>query len=188
MSLSASTTFDVADAGTVTELDATVIVQPAAGAPGPGAVGIGGRITHPTLGVLDYYSAPDETVNLDRAGVVVRSVWERTQTLGGQVDALWPSFLRDARVIERWKNADVGCPISHLRLLAAMAANPPDPADGLAGAVIWEPTYATATRYAVIIADVRAGGSEYTIDWFLESKGYAPSPVELELRILGLAI
>ncbi len=182
MTLSASATFDVADQAP-TDLDATVIVQPAAG------VGTGGRgrLVHPTLGAFDYYDAPDETVNLDRGGVIVRPLWERSRTLSGQVDALWSGFLRDARVIERWRNGDVGSPIAHLRMLQAIVANPPDPAAGVAGAVVWEPSYATGTRYAVIVADVRAGGDEYQIDWRLEGYGFAPQPVELELRVLGLA-
>lgn len=182
MTLSATSTFTVSDQAT-TDLTAAVTILPAAGA-GPGGKG---RLIHPTLGTFDYYSPPDETENLDRAGAVMRAMWARSQTLGGQIDVLWPGYLRDVRVIERWKNGDVGSPLAHLRTLAAMAATPPDPAGGLAGAVVWAPTYAIATRYAVVLAAVRVGGSEYRIDWRLEGLGYTPSPVELEMRILGLA-
>lgn len=177
MSLSASSTFDVLDASTESA-EVTVIVQPAAGY----GTGGRGRLVHPTLGTLDYVVSPDEVVDFDGAPLY-RPQWARGQTLGGQVDTLWPGFLRDAVVIERWRNGEVGCPIAHLRALWAFFAAPPDPAAGQV--VLWHPNYASAAAYKVALANLRAGGERITIDRRLAGYGFAPQPVELELRILG---
>lgn len=177
MSLTASTTFDVADQAPVSA-EAAVVIQPAVG------VGTGGRgrLVHPTLGTYDYANTPDETVGLD-GDVLYGPTWAHTATLGGAVDAWWPGFKRDARVVERWKQGQVGAPIEHLRMLWAMFAAPP--ADPIANPVIWTPNYANARSYRVALVDVRAGGERITLDRRLLSWGYAPQPVELELRILG---
>ncbi len=178
MTISATATFNVADQSALVA-SVTLIVQP------PVGVGTGGRgrLIHPTLGTYDYVNTPDETVNID-GDVCFAALWARSQTLGGQVDTLWSSFLRDGRVIERWIQGDVGAPLAHLRMLWQMYANPPAPGGT---PVIWEPNYATANRYEVIIARVSAGGEEYKLDRRLASKGYAPQPVEVELRVLGYA-
>lgn len=182
MALSASTTFDVQAAATVSA-EAAVTVLPAVGY----GTGGKGRIVHPSLGILDYYAQPDETDGLD-GDVIVKPLWSRQRTIGGQIDTLWNGFIRDAVVVERWINGDVGSPLNHARALYQMFMNPPSPDDGMDGAVLWAPSYATARTYRVVLADLRIGGEGYSIDWILTKSGpYTPSPVELELRILGYA-
>lgn len=177
MSLTASSTFNVADSATVSA-EAQTIIQPPVGY----GTGGRGRLVHPTLGTYDYANTPDETVNVD-GDVCFSPLWAHAMTLGGGQDTLWPGNLRDARVIERWHQGDVGAPIAHLRTLWAFLTNPPDPASG--AFVQWFPNYANARGYKVVLAEVRAGGEGYRIDRRLLSYGYAPAPVELELRIVG---
>ncbi len=178
MSLTATATFTVADQASVSE-SITTIVQP------PVGVGTGGRgrLVHPVLGTYDYVNSPDETVNID-GDVCIAALWSRAQSIGGQVDTLWPSYLRDGNVIERWIQTDVGAPIAHLRMLWQLFTNPPA-AGGTQ--VIWAPNYATNRTYYVILAGVTAGGEEYKLNRYLAKKGYAPNPVELRMRIIGYA-
>lgn len=177
MPLTSSTIVAVADE-TPESVATTVIIQPPSSDPTTAR----GRLVHPDLGTYDYYSAPDETVNVD-GGPLYRPIWSRAQTLGGSADALWSGFLADARVVERWANGEVGAPIAHLRMLWQFFTNPPTPDEF----IIWTPTYAdTSQGYKVAIVDVRAGGGEYTIDRRLLAYGYAPQPVEIEMRVIGL--
>lgn len=177
MTISASSTFNVLDAS-IESAQVSVVIQPAVG------VGTGGRgqLVHPTLGTYAYAVAPDEVVDFDGAPLYSPQ-WAREQTFGGQVDTLWTGFLRDAVVIERWKNGEVGAPIALLRALWTFFANPPDPTTNQF--VVWSPNYGTAVSYKVALAAVRAGGERITIDRRLASYGYAPQPVELELRIIS---
>lgn len=186
MSLTASSTFAVADAA-IESGSAAVVILPAAAAYNPAtppAERPRGRLTHPTLGVYDYAVPPTEVVNLDGA-VLVSPDWAHTKTLGGGVDALWSGHLRDPRVIERWSNGDTGGPIAHFRALYAFFANPPDPATGTP--VVWAPSYATTLRYNVALVGLRVGGEEMRIDLRLARNGYVPPPLELELRVIGIA-
>lgn len=175
MALSSSSTFDVADQATVSE-SLSVTVEP------PVGLGTGGRgrLVHPTLGTYDYPNTPTETVNLD-GDVCFPPIFASSRTFGGNVHAQWDGFAGDVVVVERWVNGETGGPIAHLRALWQMYANPPEPGD----AVIWTPNYATSKSFRVLIVGVRSGGGEYTIDRYLAGKGFAPSPVELELRVLG---
>lgn len=177
MTITATTIFAVADQAAVSA-EVTAVIQPPVGA----GTGGRGRLVHPALGAYDYSHTPDETVDLD-GDVLYGPSWAHAATLGGGVDAVWSGHIRDVVVVERWAQGDVGCPIAHLRMLLAMrAALAP-----VATPVIWAPNYATARTYKVAIVDVRAGGERVTINRRLESYGYAPQPVELELRILGRA-
>jgi hypothetical protein len=179
MTLSASATFTVADQTPVT-VAADAVVQPPVGF----GTGGRGRLVHPTLGAYDYAVTPDEVENCD-GDVLIAPVWSHAMTLGGAVDALWPGYLRDALIVERWRNGDVGCPIDHLRQIWQLFANPPDPVTGTP--VVWTPNYINANSYNVAIVSVRSGGSAYRLDLRLARWGYAPQPVELSLRILGYA-
>lgn len=192
MTISASTTLTVTDQTATTATGSAVVLAAAAplgspggpGSPLPSGSGVypGGRLVHPTLGTYDYAATPTETVNV-LGGVIVPPVWAHAMTLGGGVDTLWPGFQRDARVVERWMHGETGGPLAHLVALLAMWQNPPDLSVG--SYVVWSPTYATAASYHVAIVSVRSGGQEITIDQRLRRYGYAPSPVELEMRILG---
>lgn len=179
MAITVSGTFSVADQAPTT-VGANATVLPPLGFNAGGR----GKLTHPTLGAYEYITAPTEVVNVD-GDVCYPPIFAHTMTIGGAVDTVWPGFLRDARVIERWKQGEVGCPIEHLRMLWQIFVNPPDLATGVP--VIWEPNYINARRYNVLITSVKAGGEEYTLDLRLARYGYAPLPVEVELRILGYA-
>lgn len=179
MTITASTTFDVTDQ-TPTTVSASTVVQAAVGY----GTGGRGRLVHPTLGAYDYVNAPDDVENCD-GDVLIAPMWSHAMTLGGAVDALWPGYLRDAKIIERWRNGDVGCPIEHLRQLWQLFANPPDPVSGTP--VVWSPNYINALSYKVALVDVRSGGQGYRLDLRLARYGYAPQPVELEMRVLGYA-
>lgn len=178
MALTSQGTFDVTDQATTSE-SLTLLIEPPVGY----GTGGRGRLTHPTLGVYDYANTPSETVNID-GDVCYAPVWASARTLGGAVHALWDGYLRDPVVVERWLQGDTGGTIGHLRQLWQFYANPPDPAGTQ---VLWEPNYANASAYWVIITAVRAGGEEYTLDRFLAALGYAPAPVELEMRVLSRA-
>jgi hypothetical protein len=180
MTLTATATFDIEE-NVAASTTTTLIIQPAAAYGGSG----NGRLEHPTLGTYDYAYSPDEVVDLD-VGPLYRPTWARATTLSGSADTLWQGTLADAVVIERWRHGEgsVGAPITFVRQLWQFYANPPDPADT---PVIWTPTYMSDTRYRVVLSSLRVGGERYTLDRRLLSYGYTPSPVELELRILGLA-
>ncbi len=179
MTLVATSTFNVTDQAPTT-VAATAPVLP------PVSYGAGGRgrLVHPTLGAYDYANTPDETVNLD-GDICVPPIWSHTQTLGGGVDALWPSYPRDCEVIERWLQGDVGCPINHLRQLWQFFVNPPDPVTG--SPIIWAPNYASPRTYKVFLVGLTAGGEQYKLNTRLARYGYAPTPVELKLRIFAYA-
>ena len=183
MAITSTTTLTVADQ-TPTTGAAQVVILPPSSTPGFGT----GRLVHPTLGTLDYPVPPEETEDVD-GGPVYRPVWSRARTLGGTADALWSGYLRDAEVLERWQNGDVGMPLPFFRMLWLMFTNPPDPAAG--SFVLWSPTYAgTALSWKVAISSLSAGGDRYGMDWLLAKKGvggFVPGPVELEMRVLGLA-
>lgn len=179
MTITVAGTFSVADQAPLSAAAETIVQPPV----GFGAGGRG-RLVHPVLGAYDYVNTPDEVVNLD-GDVLYGPTWAHAPTLGGAVDALWSGFIRDALVIERWGNGTVGCPIDHLRQLWAMYANPPDPNAG--APVVWSPNYANARSYNVAIVNVSAGGEAYTLKMRLARYGYAPSPVEIQFRILGYA-
>jgi hypothetical protein len=192
VTISASSTLMVADQTPVTVSASTVVLAASAppmspggpGSPLPSGSGVypGGRLVHPSLGTYDYPATPTETVNV-LGGVIVPPIWSHAMTLGGGIDTLWPGFKRDARVIERWIHGASGGPIAHLIALLNFWQNPPDPTTP--SYVVWSPSYATTASYNVAIVAVRSGGQEITIDQRLRRYGYAPSPVELELRIFG---
>lgn len=181
MSLTSTATIIVADQ-TPTTASTSVVILPPSSAPGAVAKG---RLIHPTLGTYDYPQAPEETQNVD-GGPVYRPIWSHAQTLGGAASALWSGYLRDARVIERWKQGDVGMPAAFARALWAFFTNPPNPADD--SFILWTPSYAgTDQQWRVAITDLRIGGDGFNIDWRLMNfASYVPGPIELEMRVLGL--
>ena len=179
MSLSSNATFTVADQAAATDI-IHAVVQPPLGY----GTGGKGRLTHPTLGVYDYVHPPTHTVNID-GDVCFPPEWAHSKTLGGGVDVLWPGYVRDVIVTERWAEGEVGSVIEHLRMLWYFLSNPPDPS--LNSFVVWTPNYATDRTYNVALISVVAGDAEYTLDRRLASWGYAPQPVELKMRVLDYA-
>lgn len=186
MAITASGTFTVTDQAPTT-VASSISVLPPLGFNAGGR----GKLTHPTLGAYEYATAPTEVVNLD-GDVCFPPIHAHTQTIGGGVDTVWPGYIRDAKVIEIWKQGEVGCPIEHLRMIWNLFINAP-PLSG--PSVIWEPNYINAQKYNVLITAVRSGdrqtegqlGWTYSLDLRLARYGYAPLPVELEMRILGYA-
>lgn len=180
MTIIASTTFSVANQASLS-VNATAIVLAAAG----DVLADRGRLVHPTLGTYDYINTPNETLNID-GDITAPPIWTHEMTLGGDVDTNWSAFINDAKVIERWTMGDTGSTIEHLRALWLFFSNPPE--DPIATPVLWYPNYANLNVYNVVLTAVRAGREGYTLDRRLLSYGYAPSPVELELRVLGYTI
>jgi hypothetical protein len=185
MSLTSSASYTVADSG-VDSAQVVITVQPS------GAFGTAfgrGRLVHPTIGIYDYINTPDETVNID-GNLLFGSRWIHAETLTAGADTLWGGNLQDVRVIERWLQFDVGAPIAHLRALYNMFANAPNPNDPNPNLryVLWYPSYANTSHWRVALSGIRSGGQELTLNRRLLSYGYAPTPVELELRILGLDV
>lgn len=184
MAITATSTFDVTDQ-TPTTVSASTVVQ----APVGFGTGGRGRLVHPTLGSYDYANTPSQIENVD-GDICVPALWSHATTLGGGVDALWSGFVRDALVTERWGSTqvygtEVGCTMAQLRQLWQFFANPPDPSTG--AFVVWSPNYINGNSYNVAIVAVTAGGKGYTLDVRLAGQGYAPNPVEMQLRILGRA-
>lgn len=179
MAITVSTDFTVADQTPLSGA-ASGIVLPSAGYMAGGR----GQLIHPSVGTYDYAVAPDEVENVD-GDVFYPPVFAHTQTIGGAVDTMWPGYVRDALVTERWKNGDVGCPIAQLQALWQMIQNHPDISTG--AYVTWNPNYINGRSYQVALVGLRAGGSNLMIDMRLARFGYAPQPVELDLRILGYA-
>lgn len=178
MAISASTTFDVAEQDALS-LTTTLIVQPAVGL----GTGGNGRLTHPVIGVFDYVHAPTHTVNID-GDVIFGPLSSNALTLSGSSTTQWPGYLGDRIIKERWLNGETGGLLTQLRALQQMFANVPSDPDS---PIIWSPNYATALSYKVVILGVTSGGEEYAIDWRLAEKGYAPQPVELQMRVLDYA-
>ena len=180
MTLTSSSTFNVQDSALESAEVAGTVQAP---------VGFGtggkGRLVHPTLGTYDYPIAPTDTVNVD-GDVCFPPSWVTAPTLAGGAVTLWEGNMRDAQVIERWAEGDVGCSVAHLRALWALFANPPDPEDLVEADrfVVWTPSYANANSYKVALVAVRSGGEEYKLDRRLAEYGYAPQPVELVLRVI----
>jgi hypothetical protein len=181
MSITSTNTITVTNAQAVSASVAST-VQP------PASVGNGGRgrLVHTGLypSGYDYPQTPDETLNVEVTASPA-PLWLATQTLDGGAETKWAGELRGMRIVERWSQGDVGSTVAHLGALWAMFADPPDPDAG--DYVVWTPNYASAASYNVVILDVRAGGvSGYNLQRRLAGFGYAPQPVELELRIISL--
>lgn len=177
MSIFSSASYDVADSATASG-SVSLVVQPPVGF----GTGGKGKLVHPTLGDYVYWNTPDETVNFDN-DVIFGPEWVHAKTLTSGAETLWAGKLRDAVVTERWVNGDVGSVITHLRALYTFFANPPAP--GGTNYVKWYPNYATASYWYVVMAQIRSGGQEYTINRRLSSYGYAPTPVENVMRIIA---
>lgn len=180
MTISANASFSVADSATVSASVTETVLAPVSYAAGNGR----GYLTHPTLGTYLYANTPSHVVNFDGAPIIIPD-WLHGKSVSGGTDTLWSGNIRDVLVTERWAfpGSDVGSTISLLRNLYTFYANPPDPSAG--SYVIWAPDYATSVTYSVAMVGLRAGGNQYTVDKFLSAKGYAPSPVELDLRIIA---
>lgn len=185
MTLSATANFTVAD-GTLYTASATVSVLGA-------ATHMAGQLTHPQLGAYAYANTPDQVEGMDSNGVIVRPLWVHSQTLGGGVDAVWPGNLRDSVVVERWQQGDVGCKLAqYYALVNFFKTLPTDPVTQF---VVWAPNYITSAQYNVILTAVRCGGGD-VVDLRLKGYkhtnyaatggiGFAPGPVELEMRVVS---
>lgn len=173
--LTSSASIAIAIAPAPATAQAALTVLPLA-APGAGR----GRLEHPTLGVYHYPACPDEWTNLD-GDLLVPPAWSHAATLTAGADVLWAGNLRDVEVEERWTSEALA--LEHLRRLAAIWTNPPDPASG---AVTWWPEYSTTLGYKVAVTGLSAGGEQVLFD-YLARQGYARGPIVLKMRILGRA-
>lgn len=175
MTITASSTFTVASGSA---LSASVSSSVLAAVTSPSGRG---RLVHPQLGTYDYANTPDEVEGIDATGLV-RPLWIHSVTVGGGVDALWPGHIRDVTVVERWRNGDVGSTLALFRALWQMFST--TPTDPVGTWVVWSPNYLSAVQYRVLLVDVRAGGGQ-VLDLRLLRKGYAPQPVELQMRLVS---
>lgn len=180
--LTSTATFTIADAATAIA-EVTVQVLPAAPLEGGE-----GRIIHPELGAYDYEVKPDEWVNMD-GGPVIPPVWALTKTMGGAVSALWPGYLRDVVVEERWKSlGGLAMPVSQLRMLLMIWTTPVDPATGY---VTWYPNYISPLGFKIIPVGLQVGGSGVTFDDVVNTKnidggpdGWITAPVVFQLKLV----
>lgn len=181
--LEGTATFTVAGAGAIQTVSYSTTILPAF-VPPDGK----GRLVHPMLGALDYAAKPDEWVNL-LDDVVIPPVWAVTKTLGGSLHSLWPGYLRDVVVEERWKSlGGLAMPIGQLRMLVNMWMNPPNPETE--GYVSWFPNYATGASFSVIVLGVKAGDG-ITLDDVIHSKdaygendGWVTAQVTVTMKIV----
>ena len=172
--LTSSSIFAIADAPTVEESVSLTIIS---GDAAPGT----GRLVHPTLGTYDYARGPDEWTNMD-TDAIIAPIWASTKTMGGAANVLWPGYLRDVEVEERWVQS-VAAELEHLRMLLQFWMNPPDPADGF---VEWYPTYHNALGFQVAMVSLTAGGQAVTLH-ALSKRGWVRGPIVLRMRIIGRA-
>jgi hypothetical protein len=181
--LSNDTTFSVtATSPVVVEEDSYVLPSFAAG---EGK----GRLVHPTLGAYDYEAKPDEWVNMD-GDAIVKPKWSSTMTLGGAANTLWKDKLRDVKVEERWKAlGGLAMPMTQMRMLLMMLANPVDPAVGY---VLWYPNYVNNLGFKVILLDVKTSGDDVVFDDVVNAKhgdgtpnGWMTNPVTVVMKIAG---
>lgn len=175
MTLTATSTFTVANAGTL-----SAVLAPTIGPP----VGVGtgfGRLVHPILGTLDYYKQPDHVSNMD-GDAIYGPIWTHSNTLGGGVDAVWNGFIGDVICTEMWSDKALVF-LPHVQLLAYFWMNPPDPSTG--SYVLWYPNYRNGHCFQVAMIDLKVGGKEYTYDTILAYQNYVEVPLELQLRLIG---
>jgi hypothetical protein len=170
--LTASATFSVGASSTLTEsITATILPAIVAGAGR-------GRLVHPTLGTYDYAYMPDEWVNVD-SDVIIPPIGANARTLDGAANTLWQGHIRDVEVEERWTFA---VSIAHLRSIAAMWQNPPDPDDGY---VQWYPNYANGNGYSVLLLDLSAGGQGIKLNWISRRHSFLIEDMALRMRIVA---
>jgi hypothetical protein len=180
MSLTASATITVSY-GSVASATVTETVQPPAGV----GTGARGRLVHPTLypDGYDYPTTPTSTINVESVASPAPT-WLHSPTLSGVAATKWDGAVAGTRVIERWAEGDVGSILTHLGALWTIFASPPATDEN---PVIWTPNYAILASYYVQVVAVRSNGElGYALDRRLAGFGYAPSPVELELRVISL--
>lgn len=180
MSLSSSTSVAVTDR-TATSVTITDTLLPPVGYGSGGR----GRLVHPdgAIGTYDYANTPDETMNVE-VTASMPPLWLHSQTIGGAVETRWLGVLQGMRIVERWMNGEVGALLTHVNHLWTFFANPPNP--DAPSYVQWSPNYAHTSTYNVVITGLKVGGEEYTLNQRLKGFGYAPQPVELEMRIISL--
>lgn len=171
--LTASATLTIGDAATTTEATSLVVLPVAGTNEGPG------RLVHPTFGAYDYERPPDAWTNLD-GDVLIPPVWASTKTLDGAANTLFVGSLRDVIVEEQW-NQSVCCSIEHVRALAAVWMNPPDPSVAY---VEWYPSYSSAMGFKVVLLSLTLGGKDITLTSLVHG-GWVRGPLVLRMRIAG---
>lgn len=147
-----------------------------------------GRLVHPLFGPFDYHAKPDEWVNID-TDIVIPPVWSSVRSLGGSVNALWPGYVRDVVVEERWKSlGGLAMPIGQLRWMIMMWVNPVDPDTGY---VQWYPNYVSPLGYRVLLLNLAVGGQQgIALDDvinYLDANGpdgWVTAPVTLTMKIV----
>jgi hypothetical protein len=175
--LTASNTFTIADAATVTESVAIPVLPAIVAGSGKG------RLVHPTLGTYDYDIPPTAWRNID-SDAIIRPVWQSTMTLGGFANTLWAGTLRDVEVQEIWGNeGGLSMRLPQLRMMLAFWQKPPDPP---ANYVLWYPNYISTLGFKVIMTGVSTSGNEVELDVFSRS-GLVSNAVTLTMRITGRA-
>lgn len=133
---------------------ATEVIIPVVVLPGLTTPIASGRIVHPVYGAFDYEVKPDKWVNID-ADILTPPVWASTRTLGGSANVLWPGFIRDIVVEERWLAlGGLAMPITQLRMFMLIWSNPVDPDVGY---VEWYPNYASTFGFKVLPVDLKTG-------------------------------
>lgn len=172
--LTSQDTFSVGDA-TVTQETVQIPVLSAPVAPSGT-----GRLIHPTLGTYDYVEAPPEWGNMD-TDAVIPPIWSSVKTLSGGSNTMWPGYMRDVEVYERWIGR-VAIKAPQMRMLLDFWKNAPADPDY----VVWEPNYINANSYKVIILDVSTGGSKgVNLDYTMfQGDGFVKGPVVLKMRLV----
>lgn len=173
--LTSSATLTLTDGSVVSE-SLPVTVLPALPA-GSGK----GRLIHPTLGTYDYDIEPTEWTNVF-GDAVIAPVWSSNKTLGGASSAVWPGYLRDVVVEERWTaQGGLAMRATQLSMLLAMFQDPPDPESAW---VQWYPNYITELGFKVILIDLSVGDSNaIALDGFVRG-GFVAKKVTLKMRII----
>lgn len=173
--LTSSTFFTVANQAT-----AVASIQLQVVPTGSGAAGGFGRLTHPSLGTLDYVLPPHEWTNLD-SDVLITPTWATAKTLTSTANTLWPGALRDVVVSESWLPvAGLSMPMPMLRLLLAFYMNPPNLAAGQY--VEWYPTYSCGLGFKVILEGIDVDGSSLKMTPQTKYLDLIEFPITLNIR------
>ena len=168
--------FSVGDAVLVEEqVSVPVISAPSFGA-GTGT----GRLIHPTLGTLDYDMAPPEWGGMD-GDAIIPPIWASARTLTGGANTLWPGYMKDVEVYERWPGK-VSMKAPQFRAFIDFWVNPPTPPSY----VEWYPNYLNGNGYQVIITSVSSGGNKgVNLDFTLfQADGFIKGPVQINMRLV----
>lgn len=140
-----------------------------------------GRLTHPTLGILDYPYAPDAWEGVD-TDLLIAPIWASTTTLSGVANTLWAGSVKDSQPVERW-TSDISMPMIFVRALLNFWMNPPAPETGY---ITWAPSYVNEHRYKVILLSVGSSGGVLTMD-YISRQGWLAGELELKMRVVDRA-